>query len=48
MKSINKYNNIQKAKTLHQFPPNDIKGFIAFVNAHAEQTIAQKDELAKN
>jgi hypothetical protein len=47
MKSINQYNNVEKARALHQLFPNEIKNFIAFTKTHAEQTIAQKEELAK-
>jgi len=48
MKSINQYSNIEKARTLHQLFPNEMKGFIAFAKAHAEETIEQKDKLAEN
>jgi hypothetical protein len=44
MKSINQYSNIEKARTLHQLFPNEMKGFIAFAKAHAEETIEQKDK----
>ncbi|MES2454003.1 MAG: hypothetical protein V4594_00605 [Bacteroidota bacterium] len=47
MKSINQYNNVEKARTLHQLFPNEMKAFIAFTKAHAENTIAQKEELAR-
>jgi hypothetical protein len=48
MKSISQYNNVEKARALHQLFPNAVKGFIAFAKAHAQNTIDQKDELSKN
>jgi len=47
MKSIGQYNNVEKARAIHQLFPNEVKGFIAFAKAHAQNTIEQKDELSK-